>query len=76
MLGWAMFPLGLPYTLWRMLSGTKTCRNCGSEALASLLSPVGQRLYAAVEKELEDAPAKTPEEAPPVVRTYRDSDSW
>ncbi len=41
---WLLFPLGVPYTLWRIFCKQKVCRSCGSEILIDQDSIVGQRL--------------------------------
>jgi hypothetical protein len=44
-LGWLVFPLGVPYTLWRMLAvRTPVCKHCGNEALVAADSVAGERL--------------------------------
>src|SRR5689334_6206208 len=43
--GWLLFPLGLPYTLWRILAPrTPVCKHCGSESLLPVDSIAGQRM--------------------------------
>ena len=42
--GWMVFPLGLPYTLWRMFAKYPVCRYCGSGALLLADTPAAQRL--------------------------------
>lgn len=44
-MGWMMFPLGVPYTLWRIFCKQPICRACGHEILIDLTSPVGECLY-------------------------------
>ena len=67
---WLVFPFGLPYTVWRMVTKRKVCRNCGSEMLVPVESPTGQRLVAIMEKELagEKPAAPMPEETIPPVK--------
>jgi len=64
-LAWLMFPLGLPYTIWRLFGRTLVCANCGSSTLVPSDSPTGKRLLDIVEKELtgeKDPPPAPPEE--------------
>ena len=49
--GWMMFPLGLPYTLWRMLSKQRICAHCTSQYLQSITSPIGMKMIEAMSKE-------------------------
>jgi hypothetical protein len=71
---WMLFPFGLPYTLWRMLSKTRECRHCACTAVVKLKSPMGKRLLALEARELGEMPivpqtaiksAAPPEPAPP-----------
>lgn len=57
-LAWMIFPLGLPYTIWRSVAGIAVCKQCGNELLIALDSEVGRRLV----PPLEDL---YPEEKPP-----------
>ena len=41
---WLLFPFGLPYTFWRMLSKYNTCRYCDDQFLISVNSPSGKKL--------------------------------
>lgn len=41
---WLVFPLGVPYTLWRILSKRRLCRHCGSDDLHPVGSAMGKRL--------------------------------
>lgn len=41
---WLVFPLGVPYTLWRILSKRRLCRHCGSHDLHPVTSAMGKRL--------------------------------
>jgi hypothetical protein len=43
--GWMIFPLGLPYTLWRIVSKIRTCRHCGCPVVP-VNSNEGRRLEA------------------------------
>jgi len=43
-IGWAFFPLGLPYTIWRMFSKKRICPNCENDFIISADSVAGQRL--------------------------------
>ncbi|NBX03018.1 MAG: hypothetical protein EBR02_02915 [Alphaproteobacteria bacterium] len=42
--GWMCFPLGLPYTIWRMIAKKPACRHCDGEMLILADSVAGQRL--------------------------------
>jgi hypothetical protein len=57
-LAWTVFPLGLPYTLWRIFGKYSVCGQCGSTTLAAIDSPVGQRLLAQAMG--DPLPPKTP----------------
>lgn len=50
--GWLMFPLGVPYTLWRMFSKIPICKSCGGETLIDIHSAVGERLMEQFDKGL------------------------
>lgn len=76
---WLAFPLGIPYTLWRMATTFPVCRHCGHDMLLDADSAVGRRLMAM------DAgyphPAAMPEkpavEQPsPKPKPPRDPDAW
>lgn len=54
--GWLTFPLGLPYTLWRMFSKRRVCRHCGSSFLEPVTSPVGMRIIEKMSEEAGDTP--------------------
>lgn len=43
-LGWMVFPLGLPYTIWRMFSKQPVCKQCGSDVTVRADSIMGLRL--------------------------------
>lgn len=47
--GWLLFPLGIPYTLWRMASKIPTCSHCDSEELTGRDSAIGRKLVPALE---------------------------
>jgi len=49
---WATFPLGIPYTVWRMFGKTKLCKECSGEILIDLDTPLGARLLQASEDEI------------------------
>ncbi len=44
MFGWMVFPLGVPYTIWRMFSKIPVCKMCGHEPLIDEESAIGQKL--------------------------------
>lgn len=44
MFSWMVFPLGVPYTLWRMFSKIPVCKMCGHEPLINEESLIGQKL--------------------------------
>ena len=58
--GWLMFPLGVPYSLWRMLNKTPVCRHCGSEYLIDAQSAVGKKLLEKYHKDPLAEPAPAP----------------
>ncbi len=49
---WLSFPLGIPYTLWRMLSKYPVCPQCGNTTLIESDSVVGMKLLRKIEEEL------------------------
>jgi len=49
---WLIFPFGLPYSFWRMLSKTSECRHCASNLLVPLDSPMGERLLSLYEESI------------------------
>lgn len=62
MFGWMVFPLGVPYTLWRMFNKIKVCKMCGHDPLIEEDSIVGQKMIDKIyglDKEI-----KTPTPAP------------
>ena len=50
---WLLFPLGLPYSIWRMLSRYNVCRHCGNGLLIDTQSAVGKKLVAKMEEDIE-----------------------
>ncbi len=55
---WLLFPFGLPYTLWRMLSKIPICRHCGNDLLIGVNSAVGQKLMAKLNEDLLSPPVQ------------------
>lgn len=60
---WMVFPLGLPYTFWRMLTKINTCRHCDDHFLIATNSPTGKKLLEIMDAGIAtikpiDAPAK------------------
>ncbi|NDF12110.1 MAG: hypothetical protein EB060_04780 [Proteobacteria bacterium] len=51
-IGWMMFPFGLPYTIWRMVTKIKVCKHCGGQSLLPLSSDAGKRLSEIARQEL------------------------
>lgn len=43
---WMMFPFGLPYTFWRMLTKIPQCRHCDSRDIYPVTTAMGKRLLA------------------------------
>ncbi len=43
-MAWFIFPIGVPYTLWRMFHKKTVCKQCGEHELIDGESPVGLRL--------------------------------
>jgi len=43
-IGWSVFPFGIPYTLWRMLSKKPVCPSCGGEFIIKTNTIAGHRL--------------------------------
>jgi hypothetical protein len=41
---WLFFPLGIPYTLWRILSKRKVCKQCGGTHIVDMDSPSGEMM--------------------------------
>lgn len=45
LIGWVLlFPLGIPYTIWRMFGKIPVCKSCGHDILVDADSPVGRRM--------------------------------
>lgn len=45
LIGWVLlFPLGIPYSIWRMFGKLPVCKSCGHDILIDEASPVGQRV--------------------------------
>lgn len=55
LLAWAVFPIGAPYTLWRIASKMKVCKHCDSTELVDIASATGQRLMALIIGEVDEA---------------------
>lgn len=49
--GWLVFPLGIPYTVWRMFGKISICPHCEKETI-NAEGTVGQRLIQKMEDEL------------------------
>lgn len=47
--GWLLFPLGIPYTLWRMTHKMMICSQCDSEELADRNSAIARKIAPALE---------------------------
>ena len=83
-IGWLMFPLGLPYTLWRMLSKKPACSQCSGEHFVLLDSIAGQRMLKIIAGENvaptpetdseRPLPKSPPTEKPP--RPPQDPNAW
>jgi len=56
---WSMFPLGLPYTIWRMTSKKYVCRECEGEMLVKEDSSFGALLI----RNSMSAPSQKPKPA-------------
>lgn len=52
MIMWALFPLGIPYTIWRMLAKKKVCSMCDNDILVRDDSQLGQRILENLEREV------------------------
>lgn len=45
LVGWLLlFPLGIPYSIWRMFGKAEVCKSCGHDILIAEDSIVGQRV--------------------------------
>ena len=44
---WLSFPLGLPYTLWRMVGKKDVCKQCRGDLLIPVESRLGKTMMAA-----------------------------
>lgn len=88
---WMIFPLGLPYTFWRMLTKTSECANCGSSMIADKKNAIGMMITRRLEQEISgksvarapfapDAtkppPPPTPDPAKQFPRLTPDPDQW
>jgi hypothetical protein len=62
-IAWLSFPLGIPYSLWRMLSRRKYCPSCKSRMFVSADSRAAQGLFAARHKAQEAAIGQPPQAA-------------
>jgi hypothetical protein len=60
-IGWFIFPLNLPYVLWRMLTKRKFCRHCGSDSVFPVTSLEGAELTTKLEAELSSVKLKPKE---------------
>ncbi len=55
MVGWfLLFPLGIPYSIWRMVTKFDVCKGCGNEAIIDASTMVGQRLLAKMDERFPD----------------------
>src|SRR5262249_16614062 len=61
---WLAFPLGIPYTLWRMVSKYPVCRDCGERDLVDTSTATGRRVKEKNEQELS---ANSPRQPRPAV---------
>lgn len=50
---WLMFPIGLPYTFWRMLSKTNECRHCASRLIHRTNTLTGHKLVLLAEAQMK-----------------------
>lgn len=59
---WLVFPLGLPYTLWRVGFKTAICKQCAGSHLVDAQSPSGRKLIALIiGEEIDDDMARSTE---------------
>jgi hypothetical protein len=72
-MGWMMFPLGLPYTLWRMCTKIQECRLCGNKTLLKPNSADGLLFLAQEEAELRQT---TSPAAPPIPVPSAEAAAW
>ena len=49
---WSLFPLGVPYTIWRMLTKYNGCKQCSSTEIVLLASSYGQKLLMRYDREV------------------------
>ena len=63
-LGWLVFPLNVPYVLWRMLTKHKFCRHCGSDSVIPANSLEGTELTTKLEAELSSVKLKPKAQEP------------
>ncbi len=68
-IAWLLFPLGIPYSLWRMCNKIKVCPDCESDLLVSSDSALGKRILDNMDAELtaklaakQHLPTRTPRE--------------
>ena len=52
---WLLFPLGIPYSIWRMFGKHKTCLMCEHESLVFTDSIIGKRLLSLQEDISDEA---------------------
>ena len=66
--GWAVFPLGLPYSIWRMFGKTPVCKACGHSPVINEDSIVGQHLLEKIYKlPPESEPIKPIKKPSPII---------
>ncbi len=49
---WAVFPLGVPYTIWRMVTKINICKQCEKETVVDSESAVGVRIMEKIDEDL------------------------
>lgn len=59
---WSLFPVGIPYTIWRMLKKTKVCAACESSFLVDENSVLGSQILNNMEQNVTGRRVVTPAE--------------
>lgn len=71
-MAWLIFPLGIPYTIWRMLTKINICRHCDEQFLVSVNSPTGKKLIEITEAEI--SPAKPEQKTSPIKSSIKEEE--
>lgn len=80
---WMLFPLGIPYSIWRICAKDKLCTQCGNEILIGDDTLLGLQMIAqelgeegAFKRPPRMTNADMPEQSPAATKTTRPPEQW